>query len=382
MAAALLTVSPLCLRDDDTTIKTIPCWDSAQEFEVLQARQQVKFVMLSSGRPGMVQAVSDPSKCFTMAAGGNTTFGLIKLAPCTAGDPAQVWTTVPTIDSHNRTLCKKSAIHPGCRTGLAARNAVQVCSGVSPIHPTRNGPVAMVDSKTHNWRGGTCVDYDSNSSTFRYTSLEGEPHMCLGWGPSVRPCDKPSPAAVFPMCNTALSMDERVKDLVSRLEPSEKPALLLNTAPAITRMWLPAIDWWQEALHGLTKGNAVGPNGTEHLPVSFPDAITSAASFNKSQFFQIGAAIGTEARVNNNVGQATGWTYWTPNLNIFRDPRQFCLRAPPPPAISRLCGQHQQIPLVVTTFAFVQAGEEAMKPQEKVRAMHTVHVSSGMYVLC
>jgi hypothetical protein len=177
-------------------------------------------------------------------------------------------------------------------------------------------------------------------------------------------------------------MDERVKDLVSRLEPSEKPALLLNTAPAITRMWLPAIDWWQEALHGLTKGNAVGPNGTEHLPVSFPDAITSAASFNKSQFFQIGAAIGTEARVNNNVGQATGWTYWTPNLNIFRDPRQFCLRAPPPPAISRLCGQHQQIPLVVTTFAFVQAGEEAMKPQEKVRAMHTVHVSSGMYVLC
>ena len=291
-------------------ITTVPCWDSSPEFAVLKDRQQFSF----DAAGGPVKSLSRPNWCLTMP-GANVTAGLITLAPCSpsGGDPAQIWTTVPNVNDSKtgKPLCHESAFHAGCRTGLAALNGVGVCSNESPIHPARNGPVALVDSKKHDWRGGTCLDYDANSSTFRSTTLEGEPHMCLSWGAPVRPCDAPSPAAGYPLCDVSLPDAVRVADLITRLKPSQKPPLLLNTAPAVPSLWLPPMNWWEEALHGLTKGGANDPNGTSHSPVSFPDAITSAAAFNRSLFFGIGAAIGTEARVMDNIGTATGWTFWS-----------------------------------------------------------------------
>ena len=81
-------------------------------------------------------------------------------------------------------------------------------------------------------------------------------------------------------------------------------------------------NYWNEALHGLLSGGALSPNRTvRRKPVEFPSALSMAASFNRSLFFSVGSAVGTEARVESNAGTSRGWTFWSPNLNIFRDPR-------------------------------------------------------------
>ncbi|XP_074562146.1 beta-xylosidase/alpha-L-arabinofuranosidase 2-like [Curcuma longa] len=127
--------------------------------------------------------------------------------------------------------------------------------------------------------------------------------------------------AAFPFCNTSLGTAERVKDLVSRLTLPEKIGNLVNKATAVARLGIPSYEWWSEALHGVSY---VGP-GTHFSSLvpgatSFPMVITTAASFNTSLFQAIGKVVSTEARAMHNVGLA-GLTFWSPNINIFRDPR-------------------------------------------------------------
>ncbi|GLJ09080.1 hypothetical protein SUGI_0101480 [Cryptomeria japonica] len=122
----------------------------------------------------------------------------------------------------------------------------------------------------------------------------------------------------FGFCNMRLSIEKRVMDLVGRLTLDEKVSQLGTGAGAIPRLGIPAYQWGSEALHG------VGP-GTRFKPpvpsaTSFPTVILSAASFNVSLWEAIGQAVSTEARAMYNVGLA-GLTYWSPNVNIFRDPR-------------------------------------------------------------
>ncbi|XP_022997068.1 probable beta-D-xylosidase 7 [Cucurbita maxima] len=126
----------------------------------------------------------------------------------------------------------------------------------------------------------------------------------------------------LPFCRTSLSINLRARDLVSRLTLDEKVLQLVNTAPAIPRLGIPAYEWWSEALHGVAHvGYGIRLNGTIPAATSFPQVILTAASFDANLWYQIGQAIGTEARAVYNAGQAKGMTFWAPNINIFRDPR-------------------------------------------------------------
>ncbi|XP_050233756.1 beta-xylosidase/alpha-L-arabinofuranosidase 2-like [Mercurialis annua] len=122
-------------------------------------------------------------------------------------------------------------------------------------------------------------------------------------------------------CNASLGSGERVGDLVKRLTLQEKIGFLVNSAGSVSRLGIPKYEWWSEALHGVSY---VGP-GTHFSSVvpaatSFPQVILTAASFNASLFLAIGKVVSTEARAMYNVGLA-GLTFWSPNINIFRDPR-------------------------------------------------------------
>ncbi|GKV44047.1 hypothetical protein SLEP1_g51276 [Rubroshorea leprosula] len=136
-------------------------------------------------------------------------------------------------------------------------------------------------------------------------------------------CDSSDPSSKgYPFCQTTLPISQRVRDLVSRLTLDEKISQLVNSAPPIPRLGIPAYQWWSEALHGVTN---VGPgilfNGTIRAATSFPQVILIAASFDSYQWYRIGQVIGREARAVYNAGQANGMTFWAPNINIFRDPR-------------------------------------------------------------
>ena len=123
----------------------------------------------------------------------------------------------------------------------------------------------------------------------------------------------------FPYQNPQLSADERAADLCSRLTTDEKVKLMMNSSPAIERLGIPAFDWWSEALHG------VGRNG---LATVFPSCIGMAASFNDSLIYDVFTAVSDEARAKNTIARRNGrvgkyrcLSFWTPTVNIFRDPR-------------------------------------------------------------
>lgn len=115
------------------------------------------------------------------------------------------------------------------------------------------------------------------------------------------------------------ALHERAKALVAKMTPEEKASQLMDAAPAIPRLGLDAYNWWGEALHGVAR------NGRATV---FPEPIGMAASFDAPLVKEIGSAIGDEARVKYRAAKSIGrcWTYtaltfWSPNVNIFRDPR-------------------------------------------------------------
>ncbi|KAJ8747628.1 hypothetical protein K2173_012896 [Erythroxylum novogranatense] len=122
-------------------------------------------------------------------------------------------------------------------------------------------------------------------------------------------------------CNVKVPIHVRVQDLISRLTLQEKIRLLVNNAAAVPRLGIQGYEWWSEALHGVSN---VGPGtkfgGAFPGATSFPQVITTAASFNVSLWEQIGQVVSDEARAMYNGGMG-GLTYWSPNVNIFRDPR-------------------------------------------------------------
>ncbi|XP_023006404.1 beta-D-xylosidase 1-like [Cucurbita maxima] len=122
-------------------------------------------------------------------------------------------------------------------------------------------------------------------------------------------------------CKASLGIEERVKDLIGRLTAEEKIRLLVNNAVAVPRLGIRGYEWWSEALHGVSN---VGPGTKFGGPfpgaTSFPQVITTVASFNHTLWHEIGRVVSDEARAMYNGGMA-GLTYWSPNVNIFRDPR-------------------------------------------------------------
>ncbi|KAL2232018.1 UNVERIFIED_CONTAM: putative beta-D-xylosidase 7 [Sesamum indicum] len=136
-------------------------------------------------------------------------------------------------------------------------------------------------------------------------------------------CDSSDPQThSFPFCRTALPIHQRARDLVSRLTLDEKISQLVNSAPAIPRLGVPAYEWWSEALHGVSGyGRGITFGGRISGATSFPQVILSASTFDSHLWYRIGQAIGKEARGVYNEGQAKGMTFWAPNINIYRDPR-------------------------------------------------------------
>jgi beta-glucosidase len=115
------------------------------------------------------------------------------------------------------------------------------------------------------------------------------------------------------------SFPERAHDLVSRMTLEEKVAQLGNDAAAIPRLGVPAYEWWNEALHGVARAGAA---------TVFPQAIGLAATFDTSLMLQVATTISDEARAKHHEferrgqrGRYQGLTFWSPNINIFRDPR-------------------------------------------------------------
>ena len=123
----------------------------------------------------------------------------------------------------------------------------------------------------------------------------------------------------YPFQNPQLTVEERVHDLVSRMTLQEKVTQFFNHAEAIPRLGVPAYDWWNECLHGVARAGKA---------TVFPQAIGLSATFDEELMFTIATAISDEARakhhnfLKSNVRSIyTGLTFWSPNINIFRDPR-------------------------------------------------------------
>lgn len=116
-----------------------------------------------------------------------------------------------------------------------------------------------------------------------------------------------------------IPMEERVKDLVSRMTLREKISQTVYTSPAIERLGIPAYNWWNESLHGVARAG---------YATVFPQSITIAGSWDKELMFRVANAISDEARAKYNDWIKRGkhdiyqgLTFWSPNINIFRDPR-------------------------------------------------------------
>ena len=136
------------------------------------------------------------------------------------------------------------------------------------------------------------------------------------------------PPADAPYLDPDLPPERRASDLVSRMTLEEKVLQMQSTAPAIPRLGVRAYNWWNEALHGVAQGRAT----------VFPQAIGLAATWNTDLMLRVADVISTEARAKYHdaqtrpapsgpdalatlPGRTAGLTYWSPNINIFRDPR-------------------------------------------------------------
>lgn len=123
----------------------------------------------------------------------------------------------------------------------------------------------------------------------------------------------------YQFLNPSFSLEKRTANLLNQLSTEEKISLLVYNSPGIPRLGIPPYNWWNEALHGVARAGRA---------TVFPQAIGLAAAFDDALIYKIATAISDEARAkynaaikNNNRSQYLGLTFWSPNINIFRDPR-------------------------------------------------------------
>ena len=131
--------------------------------------------------------------------------------------------------------------------------------------------------------------------------------------------DLPCAAQTEPYLNPSKSINVRVDDLLHRLTLEQKIGQMAYNSPAIPQLKIPAYNWWSEGLHGVAR------SGTATI---FPQAIALGATFDENLLFKVSSVISDEARAMYNAAVAKGYyqhygglTFWTPNINIFRDPR-------------------------------------------------------------
>ena len=126
-------------------------------------------------------------------------------------------------------------------------------------------------------------------------------------------------AQTLPFQNPQLSAAQRADDLLTRLTLEEKVSLMMDSSPAIARLGIPQFQWWNEALHGV---------GRNSYATVFPITMAMAASWDDELLHQVFTAVSDEARVkaqqakrSGNIKRYQSLSFWTPNINIFRDPR-------------------------------------------------------------
>ena len=132
-------------------------------------------------------------------------------------------------------------------------------------------------------------------------------------------CALTANAQQLPYQNPNLTASQRADDLLGRLTLEEKVSLMMDTSPAIERLSIPQFQWWNEALHG------IGRNGYATV---FPITMAMAASWDDALLHKVFTAVSDEARVkarqakqSGNIKRYQSLSFWTPNINIFRDPR-------------------------------------------------------------
>ena len=128
------------------------------------------------------------------------------------------------------------------------------------------------------------------------------------------------PLATFPICNQSLPSRARAADVISRMNTTEKIDQLTTIAAAIPRLGIPSFVWGSEALHGVARSIGVKFVGNLTSATSFPMPINLGASFDVDLIHRMATVISTEARAFNNADQAS-LSFFTPNINIVRDPR-------------------------------------------------------------
>jgi beta-glucosidase len=125
--------------------------------------------------------------------------------------------------------------------------------------------------------------------------------------------------ALLPFQNPGLVTEKRIDDLMNRLTLDEQISFLMNNNPAIPRLGIRPYDWWNEGAHGVSRSG---------IATVFPQSIALAATFDTSLVRRVGSTIADEARAKYNIAQEmgnygpyAGLSFWSPNINIFRDPR-------------------------------------------------------------
>src|SRR5437763_11180266 len=144
----------------------------------------------------------------------------------------------------------------------------------------------------------------------------GESSLTAQTAPHTSAAKEPARSAYL---DPSLPLEQRVNDLVSRMTLEEKVSQMQDVAAAVPRLGIPSYNWWNEGLHGVARSG---------IATVFPQAIGLAATWDTGLIHRVADVISTEARAkyndaiqHGNTGRYFGLTFWSPNINIFRDPR-------------------------------------------------------------
>eukprot|EP00039_Didymoeca_costata_P022768 m.347311 g.347311 ORF g.347311 m.347311 type:complete len:878 (+) comp32340_c0_seq1:121-2754(+) len=179
------------------------------------------------------------------------------------------------------------------------------------------------------WEGTTLCELKSGCHSPK--TMDDRIRLCPTKSKSKGLCGPPTPPPPAPLacnstalpvfCNTSATVSARVADLIKTMTLAEKVGQVgSNGVPSIPRLGIPAYQWWGEALHGVCQSPSVKFQPPTPTGTSFPEIIGVGSTFDKDLFARMGLAIGLEARVMMNYGNAGG-TFWAPNINIVKDPR-------------------------------------------------------------
>ena len=267
-------------------------------------------------------ALTQRGQCLSFGAPAREGFN-IKLSPCaTSTDASQRWVVnasseqLTSISANGTRYCldsgKKSVLTAWpCQDGEASTGWANEHFALVSVNDESDGDDDNLFLR--NIESGLCVDSGTvDPPPARFISPCGDPKF-----------------ANARFCDASLEIDERVADYMSRITLEDKIGQLTNNAHEMNSVNVPRYQWWSEALHGVAVPCHSFGNGDSSgtCPTSFPQPITTAQSLNRTLWHLIGNAVGTEARAFHNLGaeargsDTLGLTFWTPNINIFRDPR-------------------------------------------------------------